>query len=346
MKKFFSVLAVTFFIVGVGNIFAAPKKVDQTLAIVNGKPIFESEVNKIFNNLKPDMVASEQWSEQKINELKNKILEGQIDSILLKNEVKKQKILVSRKEVLEYIKELKKKYAIDEELSKQNLTDKDLEKSVSEIVRFMKLIDKVLNVNVEKITEAEIKSFYDKVIIKMKGGNPGLSHDKDCLAASVADELKKMFSENVRIKQIFIKNPKGTQDAETQVVHSKVETVKKELQVQSLAEFARKYPEDLISKPRNGDLGIVVVKGDLPLVLEQAVFSMKVGDYTKEPIKTDIGYYFIKLEEKLPNRKIVFDGKVKDYINGILLQFNKEQACMRYISTLRTKANIKINKVW
>ncbi|GHT06845.1 hypothetical protein AGMMS49523_09610 [Endomicrobiia bacterium] len=139
MKKFFSVLAVTFFIVGVGNIFAAPKKVDQTLAIVNGKPIFESEVNKIFNNLKPDMVASEQWSEQKINELKNKILEGQIDSILLKNEVKKQKILVSRKEVLEYIKEMEKKYAIDERLSKPKPSDKNLGKNCCRICRFIEL---------------------------------------------------------------------------------------------------------------------------------------------------------------------------------------------------------------
>ena len=111
------------------------------------------------------------------------------------------------------------------------------------------------------------------------------------------------------------------------------------------AEVARKYSEDLVSRSRNGDLGIVV-KGDLPLVLEKAVFSMKIGDYTKEPIKTDIGYYFIKLEEKLPERKIVFDSKVKDCINSRLLQFNTDQACVRYLNTLKTKANIKINKVW
>jgi len=88
------------------------------------------------------------------------------------------------------------------------------------------------------------------------------------------------------------------------------------------------------------------VKGDLPLVLEKAVFSMKVGDYTKEPIKTDIGYYFVKLEKKLPNREIVFDSKIKDYINNRLLQFNREKVYVHYVSTLRTRANIKINKVW
>jgi parvulin-like peptidyl-prolyl isomerase len=345
MKKFFSVLMIAFFMAGAGNIFAAPKKIDQTFAIVNGVPIFESEFNKIFNEFRYAMFASEQLSEQRINELKNQVLEGQIEDILLKSEIKKQKILVSRKEVLEYIKEMKKNYAIDEELSKQNLTSEDLEKKVSELLRIMKLLSKALDTNRKEITEAETKSFYDKVIIKMKGGNTGLSPDSDWLAAGVADELKKMFSENVRIKQIFIKSPKGTADAEVKEVQAKVETVKKELQIKSFAEIARKYSEDIISRSRSGDFGMVA-KGDLPLVLEKAVFSMKVGDYTKEPIKTDVGYYFVKVEEKLPNREIVFDSKVKDYINSRLLQFNSAQAYTNYINTLKTKSNIKINKVW
>ncbi len=73
---------------------------------------------------------------------------------------------------------------------------------------------------------------------------------------------------------------------------------------------------------------------------------MKVGDYTKEPVKTDAGYYFIKLEEKLSSREMVFDSRVKNYINNRLLQFNREQAYVRYIDTLKAKANIKINKIW
>ncbi|MDR0820833.1 MAG: peptidylprolyl isomerase [Endomicrobium sp.] len=345
MKKFFSVLVIVFFMAGSGNIFAAPKKVDQTFAIVNGKPIFESEFNKIFNDFRYAMFASEQLSEQKINELKNYVLEGQIEDILLKSEAKKQRILVSRKEVLEYIKDMKKNYAVDEELGKQNLPPKDLEKKVSELLRIMKLLNKALSADVKEITEAETKSFYDKVIIKIESGNMGLSPDNDGVVASVAAELKKMFSENVRIKQIFIKNPKSVADAEVKKVQTKVETVKKELQIKSFAEIARKYSEDIISRSQSGDFG-VVTKGDLPLVLEKAIFSMKVGDYTKEPIKTDIGYYFIKVEEKLPNRKIVFDNKVKDYINSRLLQFNSAQAYTHYINTLKAKSNIKINKIW
>jgi parvulin-like peptidyl-prolyl isomerase len=291
--------------------------------------------------------------EQEINELKNRLLEGQIEEVLLNNEAKKQKILVSRKEVLEYIKELKKNCANESEfkaeLSKQNITLEILEKKISELLKIMKLLDRALSINTKELTEAEVKSFYDKVIIKIKGGDTGLSSDSDWLVANVAAELKKMFSEGVRIKQIFIKNLKSAADTEVKVVQAKIETVKKELQIKSFAEIAKKYSEDLISKSRNGDFGIVA-KGDLPLVLEKAVFSLNVGDYTKEPIKTDVGYYFIKVEEKLQNKEVVFDSKVKDYINGKLLQFNKEkayvQAYARYINTLKAKANIKINKVW
>jgi parvulin-like peptidyl-prolyl isomerase len=353
MNRIFSVLLmIAFFMTGTVNIFAT-SKVDQTLAIVNGEPIFESEFNKKFNQIKYLMLPSEQVTEEEINELKNQFLERQIEEILLNNEVKKQKILVSKKEVLEYIKELKKNYAneseFNAELSKQNITLEILEKNISELLKITKLFDRTLGTKglteTKEPTEAEIKSFYDKVIIKMKGGDTGLSPDSDWLVANVAAELKKIFNERVRIKQIFIKNPKSAADTEVKAVQAKIETIKKELQIKSFAEIAKKYSEDFISKSRRGDFEIVA-KGDLPLVLEKAVFSLKVGDYTKEPIKTDRGYYFIKVEEKFQSRKVVFDSRVKDYISGKLLQFNKEkayvQACIRYINTLKAKANIKM----
>jgi parvulin-like peptidyl-prolyl isomerase len=342
--------------IGSGSVFAATK-VDQTLAVVNGEPIFESEFNKKFDQIKHLVFASEQVSEQEVNELKNQFLEKQIEEILLNNEAKKQKILVSRKEILEYIKELKKNFAneseFEAELSKQNITLKALEKNISELLKIMKLLDRALDkkelANIKELTETEIKSFYDKVIIKMKGGDTGLSSDSDWLTANVAAELKKMFSEKVRIKQIFIKNPKSAADTEVKAVQAKIETIKRELQVKPFAEIAGKYSEDFISKSRNGDFGIVA-RGDLPLVLEKVVFSLKVGDYTKEPIKTDAGYYFIKVEEKFQNREVVFDGKVRDYIKSKLLQFKKEkayvQACTCYVNTLKAKANIRMNKVW
>jgi parvulin-like peptidyl-prolyl isomerase len=348
MKNFFSALMVVFFVAGMGNIFAAPK-IDRTLAVVDGEPIFESEFNKNFNELKYVMFSSEQLSEEKMSKLKNLILERQIDEILLKNESKKQKILVSRKEVLENIESIKKNFASESEfsaaLSKQNVTPAVFEKKVGELIMAMKLLDKVLGVSTKEIAEAEMKSFYDKVIVKIKGGNTGLSPDRDWLAASVADELKRMFGESVRIRQIFIKNPKVTADTGAKAVQAKVETVKKELRIKSFAEIAKQYSEDIISKSKKGGFE-VVVKGDLPLVLEKAVFSMKVGDYTKEPVKTDTGYYFVKLEEKFPSREIAFDSKVKDYINNRLLQFDREKAYIHYVNTLKAKANIKINKVW
>jgi parvulin-like peptidyl-prolyl isomerase len=357
MSKFFSVLLmIAFFVTGSGSVFAATK-VDQALAIVDGEPIFESEFNKKFDQIKYLVFAAEQVTEQEVNELKTQFLEKQIEEILLNNEAKKRKILVSRKEILEYIKELKKNYASESdfnaELSKQNITLKVLEKNVSELLRVMKLVDRVLDkkelANIKEPTETEIKSFYDKAIIKIRSGDTESLSDGDWLTSNIATELKKMFGERARIKQIFIKNLKTAADAEVKAVQAKIETVKKELQIKPFAEIAGKYSEDFISKSRNGDFG-VVAKGDLPLVLEKAVFSLKVGDYTKEPIKTDVGYYFIKVEEKLQSREIVFDGKVKNYIKGKLLQFNKEkayvQACISYINTLKSKANIKINKVW
>ena len=76
MKRFCVVVLMTIFMTL--NIFATPKVIDQTLAIVNGEPIFASEFNKSFTPLikmyRQTIPAKEQ-TDQKIKELKDIILD-------------------------------------------------------------------------------------------------------------------------------------------------------------------------------------------------------------------------------------------------------------------------------
>ncbi|MDR1695993.1 MAG: SurA N-terminal domain-containing protein [Endomicrobium sp.] len=334
------------------NVFAASEVVDQTIAVVNGEPIFTSEFNAVLmpmiEQYKQTVPAAEQ-SDAKINELKDNVLNQKVDDTLLKQEVKKQKVKVSKKEIQEGVAQIKQRFANESEfaaeLKKENMSVSAFEKKLEEQLAVMKLVRQTVDSKVKPPTEAEVKSFYDQVLIKMKGGVSGLSAEEDALAANLSVFLKRMSGEQVRIRQIFINSPKTATPEEAKAAQSRVSAVKKALQGgEGFAEAAGKYSEDAASKARNGDLGIVV-KGDLLPEIDKKVFAMSVGDYTKEPIKTDTGYHFIRVEEKRASKDYSFD-EVKSDIGELLYQNSARQAYANYIKDLRANANIKENKSW
>ncbi|MCL2390213.1 MAG: SurA N-terminal domain-containing protein [Endomicrobia bacterium] len=334
------------------NIFAASEVVDQTIAVVNGEPIFASEFNTvlmpILEQYRQTVPASEQ-SDAKISELKDNVLNQKIDDILLKQEVKKQKIKVSKKELQDGIDQIKKRFANESEfaaeLKKEGLTMSAFEKKLEEQLAVMKLVRQAVDSKVKAPTEADVRSFYDKVVIKMKGGVTGLSPAEDALADNLSVFLKKMSGEQIRIRQIFISSPKSASADEAKAAQARVDVVKKALQSgESFADVAGKFSEDPASKARNGDLGIVV-KGDLLPEIEKKVFGMNVGEYTKEPIRTETGFHFIRVEEKRASKEFTFD-EVKNDIGELLFRNAQREAYTNFMSDLRSKATIKINKTW
>ena len=301
-----------------------------------------------MEQLKP-ILPKEQLTEQRMNELKNMILDKKIDEVLLKQEAKKQKITVSKKEVSDNLNEIKKQMggeaALNAEIRKLKLTPEAFEKKISEQVLLMKLLNQNVGSLTKPPTDAEIKDLYDKVITKIKGGNTGPATEEDNLIENTVSEVKKIFGEKVKIRQIFIKNPKGATAAETKAAEAKVEPIKKDLQKKPFADIAGQYSEDAISKSQKGNIR-TATKGDLSPEIEKIAFATKAGEYTKEPIKTNKGYYFIKVEEKLVSREITLDKSLKDYLSSILTQINTLKSYNRYVNSLKAKANIKINKIW
>ncbi|MDR2066621.1 MAG: SurA N-terminal domain-containing protein [Endomicrobium sp.] len=333
------------------TVFAASQVVDKTLAVVNGEPILSSEFNSLFTPIYEQYEKATPKSSQTIqkeNELKDLVLNQKIDDVLLKQQAKKQNIKVSKKEIQDGLTEIKKRFSNDgefkNELKKENMTIADFEKKLNDQIAIMKLVKQNVEPKVKTPTDAEAKALYDKISVKMKGGKTNLSPEDDFLVENFATALKRMSGEQLRLRQIFIACPKGANETETKAAQAKIATVKKELQNKSFADVANQYSEDPISKGRNGDLGIVA-KDDLLPNISKVVFSMKVGDYTKEPIKTDIGYHFIKVEEKRAKRDINFND-VKGDILELLYQANARVAYNDYINTLKSKSNIKINKTW
>jgi parvulin-like peptidyl-prolyl isomerase len=334
------------------GVFAASEIGEKTLAVVNGEPVFASDFNNtllpVLEQYKQSVPQAEQ-SDARINEIKDAVLNQKIEEVLLKQEVKKQKIKVSKKEIQEGMDQVKKRFAseadFNAELKKENISASEFEKRLTDQLSTMKLVRQSVESKLKVPTLEQVKDFYDKVAIKMKGGETGLSKEDDLLAANVANYLKRASGEQVRLRQIFVNSPKTASAEEKKAASSRVENIKKSLKNgEAFADAASKYSEDPVSKNRGGDLGIVV-RGDLLPEIDKKVFSMTVGDYTKEPVQTDTGYHFLRVEEKRASKEVAFDD-VKNEIGELLYQSQARKAYADWISGLKEKANITTNKVW
>lgn len=349
MKKFLTLACILCLVSGINF---AEQVVDKTLAIVNGEPLMSSEFDKILNPMLEQYRAMTPLTEQsdvKINELKNQILEQKIDQMILLQETKKQKIRVEKRELDEAMNQIKKRFPSNEtfqsELKKEGLSLVQFEKRIEEQLMVSKLIEKEMKNKIKQPSEADIKKFYDNVIAKMRGKDIGLSKEDDEVVDSVAKLLKRMSSEQIRISQIYIKCDKNATDQDKKAALGRVESVKKELAAgKSFETISERYSEDSILKQRKGDMGFVI-KGDLDKRLEDKAFSMIVGQYTKEPIKTDSGYHFLRVKESKASSSFTFED-VKNDLAEVLYRQNGKKLYDKWISDLKAKSSIKVNQVW
>jgi peptidyl-prolyl cis-trans isomerase SurA len=313
---------------------------DQTVAVVNNEPIFMSEVNNIVNSLlsQPRKMLT---SPVKHNELRNIVLNQQVEYLLLKQEAKKQKIQVTKQEIQLGINEIKKLFKSDQifnnELKKQNISMNNFTKNVEDQIAIMKLLRKSLGAKIKMPSEVEVKAFYDKFLSNFKPVSQ--EHGTDVIA--FVDRLRKKFNEHVKIRQIFIMCNKNASPAQIKAAQIKIANIKGALRKQqSFTSVSSHYSE----KDNNINFG-VIYKNDLPNNLNDIIFNLRVGEYTKEPIKTDSGYHFIKVEEKYAKKDMNYNG-VKNDVKEFLYKKNFINVYMDYIKSLRNKAYVKINKMW
>ena len=85
-----------------------------------------------------------------------------------------------------------------------------------------------------------------------------------------------------------------------------------------------------------------VVKGDLDKALEEKAFTMVVGQYTKEPIKTKSGYHFLRVKESRASTVFSYD-EVKNDLAEVLYRQNAKKQYDKWVAKLKSKASIKIN---
>jgi peptidyl-prolyl cis-trans isomerase D len=125
------------------------------------------------------------------------------------------------------------------------------------------------------------------------------AHEKEIADYYAANQLSYHQPERVRARQIVIRATKEDTEEKRNEAKQKIEGLKKQLvEGKDFAELAKQFSEDVETKEKGGDLGLVE-RISLPPTLATAVFDLKAGEVTA-PIETPLGWHLAKVEEKKP----------------------------------------------
>lgn len=354
LKKILSSL-----IIGVFLASGAPAFADDnaTLAVVNREPIFVADFNRrllpLLDQIRANVPAEQQATpefDEYINELRNSILNQQIDEILLRQEARRQRIRIPRREIDEAVNSLRQRFPSDadfrEELRREGMTVAQVEREFENQTMVVRLVEREVRARTNPPTEAQTREFFNQIRTKMRGGLTGLSPAEDAAIGQAAEFLRRAQAEQIRLRKIFVRFD-GTRNnrAERDAAQARVSTIQRALEGDlTFAEVARQHSEDQITRPRGGDLG-TIVRGDLNPTLEAAAFALRLGEHTRTPIQLPDGFYFLRVEGKTAAKEFTFE-EIQNDLAEMLFQLNLRRSYEALISSLRDRATITINRVW
>lgn len=265
------------------------KDLSETVADVNGTKItlgqyeFMLKMNKA--SVESTIGGTERWDQKDQNgetykdKYKTLVLDQMINTELLAQNAEKEGIKVTDKEIQSSFNELKTYINSDEEIKgaaeELGINDEFLKEQAKLSLLIQKSQEKFYKEG--KVSESEMKEYYDKHI----------------------DEYKK---DEVEASHILIKttddNNKPLSEAEQKKAKAKAEKVLKEVKAGGdFAELAKKYSDDPGSAAQGGALG-AFGKGMMVQEFEDAAFGMEPGEIS-DLVKTDFGYHIIKVTDRI-----------------------------------------------
>ncbi|SFI54340.1 foldase protein PrsA [Paenibacillus sp. UNC496MF] len=209
------------------------------------------------------------------------------------------------------------------------------------------------------ISDADV----DKEIANIKKRFPSEAEFESALQQSgmTLDDLKAQTPMQLRIRKIlepqaqvtdkdvedYFNQNKAQYDQPEEVKASHILVATKEeadaiiKQLEGGADFAALAKEkstDTGSKDNGGDLGFFG-KGAMDPAFEKAAFALKVGEMTKEPVKSQYGYHIIKVTDRHEAKASTLAEK-KDEIKEQLIQSKVSDLSTAWLDDLKKKSQI------
>ncbi|MBO4707514.1 MAG: SurA N-terminal domain-containing protein [Elusimicrobiaceae bacterium] len=346
-----------------GATLASAKVVDSNVATVNGQAILSSQYNKMVNAILEGYKAKNPQilqDPQNVAAIKQQVLNDLITDSLLTQNAKKEGIKVKDSELADAVKEIKGRFTIDPltgqritdqkqidaafnaELKKEDLTYQQFEAKIKDQIAVRKLIDNVVNSKVTPPTKEQVKSLYDDVILVMSGDEQkikALPKNRLEQAVPLAAKLNQLTAEQIKISPVFIKFKDNT-PASIKNAEDNAKTVRAKIKKgdETMVKIIESYSDDKTPLQTGGEM--ILIKGVMPKDFDDQVFSVKVGDVSK-PIKTDNGYYVIKVQEKKAKRDFTFEQVAPD-MGQYLAAIKMQEEMNSYLNNLKEKSKIKV----
>ncbi|MDD5773427.1 MAG: peptidylprolyl isomerase [bacterium] len=190
-------------------------------------------------------------------------------------------------------------------------------KFLEEIVKEKVLAEKAKAIGIDKKEEVKeiIASITDNILAKelFVSKSEELTKSVKITDEEVEKEIKESNSV-ASASHILLKDENKAKDV--------LKRVKKG---EDFAKLAVELSEDPTAKKNNGALG-TFSKGDMVPEFDNAIFALKIGEISSEPVKTSFGYHIIKRtepeKEEIRNRLI--SKKQTDSVNSWLEEIKKE----------------------
>jgi peptidyl-prolyl cis-trans isomerase C len=287
-------------------------------AVVNGSPLYKEDYDNTISQIEKRLsMQGNEVDKTKLAELKKQVLENMIDTELLYQESKKEKIKIDEEKFTAQWSEIKEKMEKDKNfkdtLKKMNVTESELKERIRNKMLIQQLIDDKF-VQKTKISDDEIKTFYE--------GN------------------KESFKspEQVQASHILIKIEDPADEKKKQEARKKIEDIQKQIKAGGdFAELAKKYSQ-CPSNAKGGDLGLFS-RGKMVKPFEDAAFALKKGEVS-DIVETSFGYHIIKVTDKKAESMMSLE-KVKPQIENYLKQQKVRKDLISFLDSLKSKAKIE-----
>ena len=213
----------------------------------------------------------------------------------------------------------------DEKITLHNFEDKYAENSggwdscaASSLEDRQKFLDLIVKFKL-KIKEARAQGLEkdSAIISELNSYNVSVAQSYITEKEIIEPGVKQLYDrkkEELRASHILFRIPPTATPSDTLAAYKRaMEAIAKILSA-SFDTLAYQLSEDQSAKTNYGDLGCFA-GGRMVPEFEDACYSLKLGDYTKTPVRTRFGYHIIKLTARGPNQ-----GPVR--ISHILIRFN------------------------
>jgi parvulin-like peptidyl-prolyl isomerase len=318
MKRFFTLLV--FFLLLFGTISSSEAVVDRVVAVVNQEIITLSEVEKWVKPFREKIVTEDRLERrEQLQGVYRNVLERLIEEKLIDQEVKKNGIKISSKELEVIVEEVKRRNAVTQEdleraLAVEGLTLEAYKKQIEKDLQRKKLINWSVKIET-KVGEKELRDFYQKSIDRYR---PHESYRPSHILFVVPKEATPEEVKEIKQKcQVILEKIKGGND---------------------FGEMALLYSQDASNKDR-GDLGYFK-KGELVPTFEREALRLKIGEVSGI-IRTEFGFHIIKLLDRKGVEPLPFE-EVKEKVLADFYDNEMEKAFKQYLSTLKGKSIIEI----